>query len=410
MKVMILGIDGYLGWSLGLWLGSLGYKVSGIDNFLRRDCVAEKGAHTVVPIARMTRRLKKVNEVLGSNINFRKFDVLDKNKLREFLDEVKPDTIIHYAENPSAPYSMVDDDHAISVQANNVMGTLRLLYAMKDIVPYANLIKLGTMGEYGTPLTGRPIFEGLFPADAVLKWGDREWSLAGEMVPRDPGSFYHVSKVQDTYNVFEACKYWWLRSYDIMQGVIFGVHLPQFKDDEIRTRFDVDEWFGTVINRFVAQAIVNIPLTIYGSGHQRRGFLALQDAMQCMTRLINSPPPPGVYDVVNQLSGIYSVLELAKTVARIGKDKFGLDIKVQRLSNPRVEADEHPYHVEYKNLPEKFGFKPQIELEEEVHKMYELLLKPEIKSRIQEKKHVIMPKTHWSGEKKNTQVMEVIEY
>jgi len=411
MKVMILGIDGYLGWSLALWLGSMGYEVSGIDNYSRRNWVKEKGSHTIVPIARMTKRLKKAREKLGININFREIDLLNRNKLREFLEEVKPDAIVHYAENPSAPYSMVDDDHAVFVQTNNVMGTLRLLFAMRDIVPNASLIKLGTMGEYGTPLTGRPIFEGLFPADAVLKWGEKEWSLGGELTPRDPVSFYHVSKVQDTFNVYEACKYWWLRSYDIMQGVIYGVHIPAFEeDDDLRTRFDVDEWFGTVINRFVAQAVAGIPLTIYGSGHQKRGFLALSDAMQCMTRLINNPPAPGVYDVVNQLSGIFSLMELATTVAKIGKQEFGLSPKIQRLENPRVEADEHPYLVEYKNLPERFGFEPKVKLEEEIYRMFKLLTRPDIKARIEEKKHVILPKTHWSGIKREAKVIEIIDF
>lgn len=410
MRVMVLGMDGYLGWTLALKLAKLGYKVSGIDNYSRRKWVKEKGSHTIVPITSMTRRLIKVSEELGVNLNFREIDILDRNTLREFIDEAKPEAIVHYAENPSAPYSMVDDDHAVFVQTNNVMGTLRLLFAMRDLAPGASLVKLGTMGEYGTPLTGRPIFEGLFPADAILKWDDREWSLAGELTPRDPVSFYHVSKVQDTFNVYEACKYWWLRSYDVMQGVIYGVHTDEVAaHPELRTRFDVDEWFGTAINRFVAQAIVGIPITIYGSGGQSRGFLALRDAMQCMVRLINSPPKPGVYDVVNQISGVYNLMDLAKTVKCIGEKEFRFPVKIQRLQNPRVEADEHPYEAIYENLPDKFGFKPEISLEEEIYEMFKLLTQPEIKRRIEEKSHVILPKTMWSGKKKDMKVLEVIE-
>lgn len=408
MKVMILGMDGYLGWTLALWLGSLGYNVSGIDNYSRRRWAKEKGSHTIVPIARMTERLQAAREVLGININFREMDLLDRPRLREFLDEVKPDVIVHYAECPSAPYSMVDDEHAIYVQTNNVMGTLGLLFAMRDITHSASLIKLGTMGEYGTPLTGRPIFEGLFPADAVLKWRGREWSLGGELTPRDPGSFYHVSKVQDTFNIFEACKYWWLRSYDVMQGVIYGVHTEQVAaDPRLRTRLDIDEWFGTVINRFVAQAIVGIPLTVYGAGGQTRGFIALRDAMQCMTRLINSPPRPGAYEVVNQISGVYSVMELAKTVQKIAKE-FNIKVKIQRLVNPRVEADEHPFEAIYERLPNEFGFEPKVSLEEEIYRMFELLTQPHIKKRIEEKKHVILPKTQWSGVKGDMKVIEII--
>jgi UDP-sulfoquinovose synthase len=410
MRVLILGMDGYLGWTLALKLGKLGFQVFGLDNYSRRKWVKEKGSHTIVPITSMTRRLIRLSEELGININFREIDILDRNALRGFIDEVKPEAIVHYAENPSAPYSMVDDDHAVFVQTNNVMGTLRLLFAMRDLAPGASLVKLGTMGEYGTPLTGRPIFEGIFPADALLKWDDREWSLAGELTPRDPVSFYHVSKVQDTFNVYEACKYWWLRSYDVMQGVIYGVHTDEVAlHPELRTRFDVDEWFGTVINRFVSQAIVGIPITIYGSGGQSRGFLALRDAMQCMVRLINSPPKPGVYDVVNQISGVYNLMELAKMVKRIGHKEFNLSVKIQRLQNPRVEADEHPYEAIYKNLPDTFGFKPEVSLEEEIYEMFKLLTQPEIKRRIEEKTHVILPKTMWSGKKKDMKILEVIE-
>jgi len=409
MKVMILGIDGYLGWTLGLKLGKLGCQVSGIDNYTRRDCVMEKGAHTIVPIARMTERLHAAQKKLDININFRKMDIRDNDSLREFMEEVKPEAIVHYAEIPSAPYSMVDAEHAIETQDNNTLGTLNLLWAMKDIVPESSLIKLGTMGEFGAPLTGRPLFEGMFPSDAILKWDNREWSLGGEITPRDPVSFYHCSKVQDTFNVYEACKYWWLRSYDVMQGVIFGVHTDEVsKDPNLRTRFDIDEWFGTVINRFVAQAILDIPLTVYGGGEQIRGFIALRDAMDCMARLIFSPPEPGQYDVVNQVSGLYKINNLANIIAKVGK-KFNKNVKIQRLENPRVEAENHPLEVVSTNLPNKFGFKPTISLEEEIAETFKLLTKPKITLRMKEKKHTIMPKTRWSGEKKDSEVLEVTQ-
>jgi UDP-sulfoquinovose synthase len=395
MRVMILGIDGYLGWTLALWLGSLGCQISGVDNYSRRNWVKERGAHTVVPIDRMTERLHAAKEVLGININFRELNILnERERLREFIEEIKPEAIVHYAECPSAPYSMIDADHAIMVQQNNVLGTLGLLFIMRDVVPETSLIKLGTMGEYGTPLTGRPLFEGVFPADAILKWGDREWSLAGELTPRDPVSFYHVSKVQDTFNVYEACKYWWLRSYDVMQGVIYGVHTDQVSADErLRTRFDIDEWFGTVINRFVAQAVIGFPLTIYGSGEQIRSFIALEDAMQCMTRLIASPPEPGQYSVVNQMSGYYSIRSLAETVAKIGSQEFGLTIRIQRVENPRVEADVHPFEPIYDKLQKEFGFGPKVSPEIEIYRMFKLLTQPKIKQRIEEKKHLVLPRT-----------------
>jgi UDP-sulfoquinovose synthase len=402
MKVMVLGMDGYLGWPLALWLARRGYRVSGVDNFHRRGWAKEKGSHTIVPITRMTRRLQAARREFGVNIEFREIDVLDSAKLREFMDEVKPEAVVHYAECPSAPYSMVDVDHAAFVQTNNVIGTLKVLFHMRDLCPAASLLKLGTMGEYGTPLTGRPIFEGVFPDDAVLRWNDREWSLGGEMIPRDPGSFYHVSKVQDTFNVFKACRFWGLRSHDVMQGVIYGVHTDEAAaHPDLRTRLDMDEWFGTVINRFAAQAVVGFPLTVYGSGGQTRGFIALRDAMQCMQRLLNAPPEGGEYEVVNQMTGVYSILSLAETVARVASEKHGLRVRIRHLVNPRVEADEHPFDAVHERLPERFGFEPKITLEKEVADMLELLLTPEVRTRIEEKKHVIQPRTHWSGRKKD---------
>jgi UDP-sulfoquinovose synthase len=410
MHVMILGIDGYLGWTLALWLGASGFKVSGIDNYARRVWVMEQGAHSVVPIANMQERLEVARDVLGIDIEFRRMDIANRSHLQEFIKTVKPEAIVHYAECPSAPFSMIDADHAIEVQRNNVLGTLGLLFIIRDVVPESSLHKLGTMGEYGTPLTGRPLFEGMFPADAVLSWDEREWSMGGELTPRDPVSFYHVSKVQDTFNVYEACKYWWLRSYDIMQGVIYGVHTPQIAaDPRLRTRFDVDEWFGTVINRFVAQAIVGMPLTIYGAGEQVRGFIGLQDAMQCMTRLIVAPPEPGQYGVVNQMSGYYSIRELAEKVAKVGRGDFGLSIKIQRVENPRVEADRHPFEPIFDKLPNEFGFEPQVSPEEEIYRMFELLLQPHIRRRIEQAMYHIVPKTWWSGDHRRVETIEVFD-
>ncbi len=411
MRVMILGIDGYLGWTLALWLGSLGFEVAGIDNYSRRVWLMEQGADSIVPIAQMPERLEVAKDVLGIDIDFHRMDIAARSHLREFIADFRPESIVHYAECPSAPFSMIDAEHALEVQRNNVLGTLGLLFIIKDTVPESALVKLGTMGEYGTPLTGRPLFEGMFPADAVLHWDDREWSMGGEITPRDPVSFYHVSKVQDTFNVYEACKYWWLRSYDIMQGVIYGVHTPQLAaDPHLRTRLDIDEWFGTVINRFVAQAVVGIPLTLYGAGEQVRGFIGLRDAMECMTRLIVSPPEPGQYDVVNQMSGYCSIRELAETVAKVGQNEFDLPVKIQRVENPRVEADRHPFEPIYDKLPKRFGFEHQVSPEDEVYRMFELLTRPHIRERIQKMMYHIVPSTWWSGDHRRVETIEVLDW
>lgn len=408
MKVMILGIDGYLGWALALRLGNLGFQVSGVDNFLRRDCVAERGSHTAVPIERMTDRLRIAKDIFGIDINFRKMDILDREKLKEFLEEVRPESIVHYAEIPSAPFSMIDADHAIETQKNNVLGTLGLLFLIRDVVPEANLVKLGTAGEYGAMLTGRPIFEGIFPADAVLKWEGKEWSLGGEITPRDPTSFYHCSKTHDSFNIYESCKYFWLRSIDCMQGVIYGVHTDELaKNARLRTRLDYDEAFGTVVHRFVTQAVIGIPLTVYGSGEQIRGYIALEDAMECMVRLISSPPEPGQYEVVNQVSGVHKINDIVETVAKVAKDKFNIDVKIQRIDNPRVEAEEHPFEMVSKKLYQIFGFNPKVTLEEEITRIFSLIVNSEIKNRILEKKHIILPKITWRGDKVDADVLEV---
>ncbi|MBM3132930.1 MAG: NAD-dependent epimerase/dehydratase family protein, partial [Chloroflexi bacterium] len=248
------------------------------------------------------------------------------------------------------------------------------------------------------------------PSDAVLKWDKREWNLGGEITPRDPGSFYHLSKVHDTYNTYKACRFWKLRSYDIMQGVIYGVHTPQVSaDPRLRTRLDMDECFGTVINRFVAQAVAGFPLTMYGSGEQIRSFIGLEDAMQCMSRLLAHPPKPGQYDVVNQISGYYNVRQLAEAVAKIASKEFRIPVTIQRVENPRVEYDIHPYEPVYTKLRDQFGFEAKVSLEDEVYRMLELLTQPHIKQRIEEKKQIILPRTWWSGKKKVVDSLEVVE-
>lgn len=406
---MVLGIDGYLGWPLALKLAKLGCEVHGIDNFLRRKLVAERGAKSILPIQSMSDRVQAARDQLGVEIDYREMDLLDREAFFGYMREVRPESIVHFAEIPSAPYSMADVEKATATLQNNVIGTLGLMFAIRDCAPEASLIKLGTMGEYGSPLTGRPLFEGLFPGDAVLQYRGREWSLGGELTPRDPVSFYHVSKVQGTFNVYEACKYWWLRSYDVMQGVIYGNHTPEISGHpSLNTRFDIDEWWGTVVNRFVAQAVVGMPMTIYGSGNQTRGYIALDDAMQCIVRLIAKPPEPGQYDVVNQVTDLFTVRHVAETVAKIGKREFGLDPMIQRLENPRVEAEEHPYEVIHEKLEDQFGFQSDAAFEDEIRRLFAVLSVPEMKKRIEESWDSLIPKTRWSGEQKELSVLETI--
>mgnify|MGYP003346745007 FL=1 len=406
MKVLILGMDGYLGWPLALKLAKLGCRVYGIDNMLRRKLVAERGAQSVTEIRTMQERVAAAKEHLGVDIEFREMDLLDREALFAYIREIGPESIVQFAEIPSAPYSMADVDKAVNTIQNNVVGTLGLLFGVRDHAPEASIIKLGTMGEYGSPLTGRPLFEGLFPGDAVLQYQGQEWSLGGELTPRDPVSFYHVSKVQGTFSVYEACKYWWLRSYDVMQGVIYGNWSDELQaHPDLNTRFDIDEWWGTVVNRFVAQAAIGMPLTIYGSGNQTRGYITLRDAMQCITRLIAAPPDPGQYDVVNQVTDVFSVMQIAQMVATIGRE-FGLDVEVQRIENPRVESEEHPYEVIHEKLQDRFGFASESGFADEVRHLFRVMLQPENRDRILAQRAALFPRTRWSGEHGEMKVLE----
>jgi nucleoside-diphosphate-sugar epimerase len=191
-----------------------------------------------------------------------------------------------------------------------------------------------------------------------------------------------------------------------MQGVIYGNHSDELEaHPSLATRFDIDEWWGTVVNRFVAQAVIGMPLTIYGSGNQLRGYITLKDAMQCITRLIAKPPEPGQYDVVNQVTDVMSVKQIAQTVAKVGAE-FGLDTEVQRIENPRVEAEEHPYEVIHDKLKDNFGFASESGFEDEVRRLFQVLTQPESVERIKQQEEKLFPKTKWSGEQGELKVLE----
>ena len=383
MRVLICGIDGYLGWSLALHLSKRGHQVAGFDNFSRRALVAEIGSQSMTPITNMENRLGAAKEIHGFNIKFGRGSTMDYGYLRDVLKDFRPEAIVHLAEQPSAPYSMVDREHAVFTQQNNVIGTLNLLYEMKEFAEDAHLVKLGTMGEYGTP--GIPIPEGFFE----VEYRGRKDTLP---FPRQAGSWYHWSKVHDTGNVMFACRTWGLRSTDIMQGVVYGTRTPEMTDERLLTRFDFDEAFGTAINRFCAQAAIGYPLSPYGTGHMRRGFIALVDSIQCMTIAIEYPPKRGEYRVFNQLDEIYGIGELAQKVADVSKKAFGLQVKVEPIEDPRMEMQEHFYSVDHQRLSD-LGFKPTRTLDMELETILGDCLK--YKKRIEEKREHISPTITW---------------
>jgi UDP-sulfoquinovose synthase len=384
-NILILGIDGYIGWPLAMHLASIGHRVSGIDNFARRRNVRSVGSTSAIPIADMDERIEVFKRQHGKNITFYEGDILDYEFLADVMKKEHPRTIIHLAEQPSAPFSMIDRPHAVYTQHNNVEGTLNVLYAMKEIVPEAHLVKLGTMGEYGTPNVEIP--EGFFE----VEYKGRRDVLP---FPRQPGSLYHLSKVHDSANCLFACRVWGLCITDIMQGVVYGTRTREITHERLATRFDFDESFGTVINRYCAQAVIGHSLTSYGRGTQRRGFIDLVDSIQCLTIATENPASKGQYRVFNQLDEVYSIMQLARYVADAAK-KIGLDVKIDCLPNPRVEKEEHYYSVQHEHL-KNLGFKPTRKITETLDIMLKDLLQH--RQRIIEKRDAILPKTRWTGE------------
>ncbi len=381
--VLIAGVDGYLGWSLAKHLMERGHDVAGIDAYMRRDWVQEVGSQSATPIARMTARLEAIFERFGRSLSFTRGDLTDYSVVEEAVRHSRPDVIVHLAEMPSAPYSMIDVAHATWTQTNNIVGTLNVLHAMRDHAPDAHLLKLGTMGEYGTPDVAIP--EGFFE----VEYRGRVATLP---FPRQAGSWYHQSKVHDSHNVTMACKQWGLRATDVMQGVVFGLGGPD-ADPRLLTRFDFDQCFGTAINRFCAQAVIEEPITPYGSGSQHRAFIPLADALQCMTLAIDTPPAAGDYRVFNQFQGVHRIGDLAETVARLGSE-IGLNTSVTPINNPRIEAEEHFYEPDCVGL-KNLGYSPTENIEPLITDLLEGLVP--YRRRIEARQKALEPDIWWDG-------------
>jgi UDP-sulfoquinovose synthase len=387
MRILIAGMDGYLGWSLAQYLTVRGHEIAGVDLFLRRKWVEEMGSWSATPIASMSDRLAAFQQRFRREARFWEGDLRDYGLVERIFKEFEPDAVIHVGECPSAPYSMMDVHHAAFVQTNNIVSTFNLLFAIRDIRPQAHLLKLGTMGEYGTP--NLDIAEGFFEVEFR---GRRD----RVPFPRQPGSFYHLSKVHGSNNVMLACKIWGLCATDVMQGVVFGTRFPGMGDDErFLTRLDFDEAFGTAINRFSCQAVIGHPLTPFGKGHQKRGFLPLQDSMQCLTLALENPPKSGEYRVFNQFEEVYDLTELALKVQGVAGE-LGLEVKVQNLENPRTEAEEHYYRPDHQHLLD-LGYVPTRDIDGEIKTMLRDLIN--YNERVELKRDVLVPKIRWTGQR-----------
>ena len=254
-------------------------------------------------------------------------------------------------------------DNAVTTQANNVIGSLKLLWAMRDFAPDAHLIKLGTMGEYGTP--NIDIEEGFIE----IEHNGRRDTLP---FPKLPGSLYHLSKVHDSHNIHFACRTWGLRATDLNQGVVYGIETPETRlDERLLTRFDYDEMFGTALNRFAVQAVIGHPLTVYGKGGQTRGFLNIVDTLQCVGITAENPPDAGEYRVFNQFTEVFNVAELAEKV-RHAAGEVGLDVRVDHVANPRMELEEHYYNPTHTKLLE-LGLQPTLLSETLIESMLDVI-------------------------------------
>ena len=382
MKVMIMGMDGYLGWTLSMYMSGRGHDVCGVDNFSRREHVKEMGSQSATPIMTIGERVAAYRKATGGELRFYEGDLVHPDFTDLVIAKEKPDAIVHLGEMPAAPYSMIDVHHCNYTQVNNLVGTNNILWAVKRRVPRCHLLKLGTMGEYGTPNVDIP--EGSFE----VEYRGRKDRM---MFPRRPGSFYHLSKVHDTYNIEFACRIWGLRSTDIMQGVVHGVVTDDMVNDDLLTRFDVDEAFGTALNRFCAQAIIGEELTPYGNGGQTRGYIALRDSMQCLAIAAENPPAEGEYRVFNQFDECYSVNELAGHVVKVAGE-FGIDAKVRNIENPRVESEKHYYNPDRERLP-ALGFRRTNDIDDELRLTIPRLMK--YRKRIEAVKESILPKIKW---------------
>jgi UDP-sulfoquinovose synthase len=355
LRILVLGGDGYLGWPTAMAFSRAGHRVAVVDSFAKREWELELGVRPLFPIPTLEERLRAWREVTEREIEPFIGDLTDYAFVEAVIDGFRPDAIVHYGEQPSAPYSMIDARHATFTQANNIVGNLNVVFAIRDRSPESHLVKLGTMGEYGTP--DIDIEEGYL----TVEHNGRSHTF---LYPKTAGSIYHLSKVHDSHNLHFATRIWGLRATDLNQGVVYGVETDESAlDARLATSFHYDEVFGTALNRFCVQAAVGFPLTVYGKGGQTRGYLNIRDTIQCIGLAVDNPADPGDLRVFNQFTEQFSVLELAERVKLAG-EHLGWAVAIEHAPNPRKEAEEHYYNAKHTKLLE-LGLQPRL-LDEEL--------------------------------------------
>lgn len=385
MKVCILGGDGYLGWPTAMYFSARGHDVLTVDNCVKRRLESDLEIRPLEEVLEFELRAAHWNDLSGRYIQAVRGDIYTSAPLlTDICENFRPDVIVHYAEQPSAPYSMMDHEAAVFTQANNVIGNLNVIFAMRDHCPDAHLIKLGTMGEYGTP--NIDIEEGWIE----ITHKNRKDRM---LFPKSPASLYHCSKVHDSVNLEFGCRSWGLRVTDLNQGVVYGLETDEMalEPDLLRTSFHYDDIFGTVLNRFVVQAAIGMPLTVYGKGGQTRGYLNIKDTLQCVELAALHPANAGEFRVFNQFTESFSVSELADRVARVAHAR-GLQTKTDHLPNPRVEKEAHYYNPVHTALLD-LGLKPHLLSDALIDRMLERAISS--RNRVQESS--ILPRLNWKN-------------
>ena len=381
MNILVLGGDGFCGWPTSLHLSASGHSIAIVDGFLKRSWERELGSESLTPIQSLSERVRAWERVSGKKIECFVGDITSYQFLSSVFHEFTPDAVVHFAEQPSAPYSMIDRDHAAFTQVNNVLGTLNVLFAIREFAPACHLVKLGTMGEYGTP--NIDIEEGFIE----IEHNGRKDTLP---FPKQPGSFYHLTKVHDSHNIAFTCKIWKLRATDLNQGVVYGTMTDEVAlDESLINRFTYDAVLGTALNRFCVQAAIGHPLTVHGAGGQTRGFLDIRDTVRCIELACLNPPAEGEYRVFNQFTEQFSVLQLAELVQAAGK-KLDLDVEVSHIPNPRVEMEKHYYNAKHTKLA-SLGLQPHLLGDSLLDSLLNIALR--YKSRI-DTSH-LMPQINW---------------
>ena len=375
--VLILGGDGYLGWPTAMYFSAKGYEVTVVDNYFRRHVCDQINVGMLYTVPTLVERAKIWHEKTGYEIKVVIGDLTDAEFTRSLFTGQNmtyswsvnasftgvPETVVHYAEQPSAPYSLMNYKTANFTLSNNLMVTNNLMFAIKDLAPDVHVIKLGTMGEYGTP-----------NIDIEEGWLEIEHKGRKDkfLFPRQAGSLYHTTKIMDTDLFWFGVRMWGLKVTDLMQGPVYGMETEESKVDErLKTIFNYDELFGTIVNRFITQAIVGYPLTVYGKGGQTRGYLNIKDTLQCVYIAVQNTPEKGEMKIYNQIMETFTVNELASLTQKVGS-QLGYNVEIKSIENPRVELEEHYYNPTYQGLIE-LGVKPHLLTEEEMKGMFKVV-------------------------------------